>query len=89
MKILWIGPFFSDEALFKKKAANQAAAKWSRGLLKGLKHAGCENIEEFYRTRHLGEYKKSRVSKLIANNIAYKTDITEEIKEIITFISKL
>ena len=42
MKILWIGPFFSDEALFKKKAANQAAAKWSRGLLKGLEHAGCE-----------------------------------------------
>lgn len=42
MKILWTGPFFSDEALLKKKAANQAAAKWSRGLLRGLEHAGCE-----------------------------------------------
>ena len=42
MKILWIGPFFSDEALLCKKAANQAAAKWSRGLLRGLERAGCE-----------------------------------------------
>lgn len=49
----------------------------------------CENIELFYRTRHLGEFKKSKVSKLIANNIKYKTDITDEIKEIISFISKL
>ena len=42
MKILWSGPFFSDEALFKKKAANQAASKWSRSLLRGLEHAGCD-----------------------------------------------
>lgn len=42
MKILWVGPFFSDTALFAKKAANQAAAKWSRGLLRGLEHEGCE-----------------------------------------------
>ena len=42
MKILWVGPFFSDEALLAKKAANQAAAKWSRGLLRGLERAGCE-----------------------------------------------
>ena len=42
MKILWVGPFFSDEALRAKKAPNQAAAKWSRGLLRGLEHAGCE-----------------------------------------------
>ena len=56
-----------------------------------LKHSNrmSENIEEFYRTRHLGEYKKSKVSKLIANNIEYKTDITSDIKEIIDFISNL
>lgn len=60
-------------------------------VVNDLKHSSrmCENIEEFYRTRHLGEYKKSRVSKLIAANIEYKTDITNEIKEIIDFISKL
>lgn len=43
----------------------------------------CENIEHFYRTRHLGEFKKSRLSKLIAQNVKYKTDITNEIKNII------
>ncbi len=43
----------------------------------------CENIENFYRTRHLGEYKKSKVSKIIADNITYSSDITEEIKDII------
>lgn len=43
----------------------------------------CENIENFYRTRHLGEYKKSKVSKIIAENIHYNSDITDEIKNII------
>ncbi len=43
----------------------------------------CDNIENFYRTRHLGEYKKSKVSKIIAENICYKSDISEEIKDII------
>ena len=43
----------------------------------------CENIELFYKTRHLGEYKKSKVSKIIAENIKYDTDISEEIKNII------
>lgn len=42
MKILWVGPFLSDSALIARKAANQAAAKWSRGLLSALADAGCE-----------------------------------------------
>lgn len=42
MKILWCGPFFSDAALQEKKAPNQAAAKWSRGFLRGLEAAGVE-----------------------------------------------
>lgn len=42
MKILWCGPFFSDAALQEKSAPNQAAAKWSRGLLRGLEQNGCE-----------------------------------------------
>ncbi len=43
----------------------------------------CKNIENFYRTRHLGEYKKSKVSKIIAKNVKYPTDITEQIKNLI------
>lgn len=43
----------------------------------------CENIENFYRTRHLGEFKKSKLSKIIAKNVKYDTDITDEIKKII------
>lgn len=47
----------------------------------------CENIEEFYRTRHLGEFKKSKLSKIIANNVKYDTDITQEIKNIVSEIT--
>ena len=46
----------------------------------------CYNIEEFYRTRHLGEYKKSKVAKLLAENIKYENDITEETKKILSLI---
>lgn len=44
----------------------------------------CENIEYYYRTRKLGEFKKSKLSKIIAKNIKYKTDVTKEINDIIT-----
>ncbi len=43
----------------------------------------CENIENFYKTRHLGEFKKSKLSKILAQNVKYSTDITNEIREII------
>lgn len=46
----------------------------------------CENIEDFYRTRHLGEFKKSKLSKIIASNVKYDSDITDEIKNIISQI---
>ena len=42
MKVLWVGPFFSDAALSEKRAPNQASSKWSRGLLRGLEQNGCE-----------------------------------------------
>jgi len=41
MKILYIGPWASDLALFGRKAANQAATAWSRGLLDALVEGGC------------------------------------------------
>jgi len=41
MKILYIGPWASDLALFGRKAANQAATTWSRGLLEALIEGGC------------------------------------------------
>lgn len=40
MHILWCGPYFSDKALREKKSPNQAAAKWSRGLLSALRSRG-------------------------------------------------
>lgn len=40
MHILWCGPYFSDKALREKKSPNQAAAKWSRGLLSALRSQG-------------------------------------------------
>ena len=46
----------------------------------------CENISEFYKRRHLGEFKKSKLSKLISQNIKYKNDISEEIKTLINMV---
>lgn len=42
MKILWVGPFFSDFALATRREVNQAASKWSRGLLSALDRRGVE-----------------------------------------------
>ena len=42
LRILWLGHWHSDQALFGRKAVNQAATTWSRGLLQGLQNAGCE-----------------------------------------------
>lgn len=46
----------------------------------------CSNIEYFYRTRKLGEFKKAKFSKLIAENIKYNSDITDEIQKLINQI---
>lgn len=46
----------------------------------------CENIKDFYTNRHLGEFKKAKMSKLIAENIKYETDISKEIKLLISEI---
>ena len=44
MKILWLGALHSDHALATRKAPNQAAAKWTRGLIRGLIADGAEVI---------------------------------------------
>lgn len=43
----------------------------------------CVNIENFFRTRHVGEFKKSKFAKMLVQNVKYKTDITEDIEKII------
>ena len=43
----------------------------------------CDNLREFYRTRKLGEFKKAKLSKIVASNVKYSTDVTSEIKNII------
>lgn len=43
----------------------------------------CENLEYFYKTRNIGEFKKAKFSKIIAKNIKYSSDISTEIKDII------
>ena len=41
INVLWLGPWHSDAALHGRKAVNQAATQWTRGLLRGLEDAGC------------------------------------------------
>lgn len=42
MRILWIGPFYSDWSLCNKRSVNLAAVRWTRGLLTGLRNCGAE-----------------------------------------------
>jgi len=44
MKILWLGALHSDLAVKSRKAPNAAAAKWTQGLIGGLKANGTEVI---------------------------------------------
>lgn len=46
----------------------------------------CINLEDFYRTRALGSFKKAKFAKIIAENVKYDTDITEDIQKIISFV---
>ena len=46
----------------------------------------CKNLEEYFRLRNLGEFKKAHFAKLISENIKYKTDISEEIEKLISDI---
>ncbi len=46
-------------------------------------------LTEFYRLHELGDFQKSEFAKELAKNIKYKTDLTEEILEIITKIKNI
>ncbi len=46
----------------------------------------CKNIENIYRTRKFGEFKKSKFAKIVASNIKYHSDITPEITDLINKI---
>lgn len=43
----------------------------------------CENISDFYKRRHLGEFKKAKLSKLISENIKYSSDISKDVKNLV------
>lgn len=43
----------------------------------------CKSLEEYYRIRNLGEFKKAQFAKLLAENIKYTSDISEDIKKLI------
>jgi glycosyltransferase involved in cell wall biosynthesis len=42
MRILWIGPLFSESSIASRPAVSAAAAKWTQGLLKGFKELGAD-----------------------------------------------
>ena len=42
MRVLWLGGLHSDHALLKRVAVNQAAVKWTRGLIGGLRENGVD-----------------------------------------------
>ena len=43
----------------------------------------CANLEEYYRTRNLGEFKKAQFAKLLSENIKYQTDVSQDIRNLI------
>ncbi|MBQ4122697.1 ATP-dependent endonuclease [bacterium] len=68
-----------------KRSINKEYINYDKILKKDLQiyNRMCQNIEYYYRTRKLGEFKKAKLAKLLAENVKYNTDITEEIKTII------
>ena len=52
----------------------------------GLEKSMCMSLEEYYRTRNLGEFKKAQFAKLLKENLKYETDISSDIKELINEI---
>ncbi len=49
----------------------------------------CKNLENIYRIMQLGEFKKAKFAKIIAENIKYKSDLSQEIKDIISCINNI
>ena len=43
----------------------------------------CKNLEEYYRSRNLGEFKKAQFSKLLVSNVKYDTDVSVDIRKLI------
>lgn len=43
----------------------------------------CKSLEEYYRIRNLGEFKKAQFAKLLAENIKYTSDVSDDIKKLI------
>ena len=43
----------------------------------------CQNIENYFKSQKLGEFKKAKFAKIIAKNIKYNTDISIEVENII------
>lgn len=43
----------------------------------------CNFLQDFFRSRQLGEFKKAKFAKILSNNIKYKSDISEDIKILI------
>lgn len=71
-----------------KRTLNNQYQPASPLLIKDLKRYDkmCDNIEFFFKSRHLGEFKKSSFAKLLASNIKYHTDSSEDIKKILLSI---
>lgn len=71
-----------------KRTLNNQYQPASPLLIKDLKRYDkmCDNIEFFFKSRHLGEFKKSSFAKLLAANIKYETDSSEDIKKILLSI---
>lgn len=49
----------------------------------------CDSIHKIYKSRGLGEFQKAHFAKILANNITYDTDISDEIKSLIQEIKTI
>ncbi len=49
----------------------------------------CENIKNIYKSRKIGEFQKAHFAKCLAQNASYLTDVTDEIKNIVSAISSI
>lgn len=68
-----------------KRTLNSTYYNSEKSTLEELRsqNSMCRSLEEYYRVRNLGEFKKAQFAKLLAENIKYPSDVSDDIRKLI------
>ena len=68
-----------------KRTLNSTNYNSEKSTFSELRSEGsmCKCLEEYYRRRNLGEFKKAQFAKLLSENIKYPADVSQDIRNLI------